>query len=178
MSRHKFIIGRVGDKEFDTKLTRSVFSSLTDADQAILALNLVGGFQNEENKAKWDKSHFPKCPFCQQHDTQQHRFLECQKFLELRAMHRVAVNLLQQNQDWTYHPILTVIPGIQQLQDILQWIPPPEKIQVVDNGRRHHRYYTDGSCENPSQPSIRRSSWAVIQDLTEIYLLPPCLQQT
>ena len=157
----------IGDKLFETHLTRNIFSSLKDADQAILALNLLGGFQTETNKAKWDKEHTPKCPLCEQNDTQQHRFLECQKFSELRTHHVEAVNLLQQNMDWTHHPILTVIPGIQQLQDILRRIPPPELIPVVPHGRTHHRYFTDGSCENPTQPLIRRSSWAVIQDLTE-----------
>lgn len=157
----------IGDKLFETHLTRNIFSSLKDADQAILALNLLGGFQTETNKAKWDKEHTSKCPLCEQNDTQQHRFLECQKFSELRTHHVEAVNLLQQNTDWTHHPILTVTPGIQQLQDILRRIPPPEPIPGVTHGRTHHRYFTDGSCENPTQPLIRRSSWAVIQDLTE-----------
>ena len=80
--------------------------------------------------------------------------------------HHEAVSLLQQNTDWTYHPILTVVPGIQQIQDILQRIPQPDPIPIVANDNSHHRYYTDGACENPKQPLIRRSSWAVIQDMT------------
>ncbi len=91
------------------------------------------------------------CPLCHQTDTQSHRFLECQKFHDLRVQHHEAVSLLQQNVDWTYHPILT---GIRQIQDILQRIPPSESIP-------------DGACENPTQPLIRRSSWAVIQDMTD-----------
>ena len=166
---HKQIQHRrgIGEMMLDTHLTRNVFSSLKDADQAILALNLLGGFQTEEVKAKWDKTHESKCPLCHQVDTQSHRFLECQHFRDLRIQHSEAVNLLQQNIDWTYHPILKVIPGIQQLQEILQRIPPPERIPIVANVNSHHRYYTDGACENPTLPMIRRSSWAVIQDLTD-----------
>ena len=88
-----------------------------------------------------------------------------------RMQHSAAVGLLQQNPDWTCHPILTLVPGIQQIQGILQRIPPPEPIPVIERHHSHRRYFTDGACESPTQPLIRGRAWAVIQDLSEDNLM-------
>ena len=145
-----------------------MFSSLRDADQAILALNLLGGF-NWRRSTKVGRTISQNVHYIT--EIIPNNIVSWSAKNDRRMQHSAAVGLLQQNPDWTCHPILTLVPGIQQIQDILQRIPPPEPIPVIERHHSHRRYFTDGACENPTQPLIRRRAWAVIQDLSEDNLM-------
>ena len=53
------------------------FSQLSDEEQQLIKLNVVGGFQTEQRKSNWDADTKGECVFCGQADTRQHRLLEC-----------------------------------------------------------------------------------------------------
>ena len=158
----------IGPKAFDYVLTRKVFSSFSDTDQVILANNMIGGFQNETIKAKWDDQCTSICPLCDQVDHQGHRFLNCPKFEELRSKHKEAVEILSHKRpDWVYHPIAHESPDIPLFSGIHDNLQQVEPAVVSAQDKTHHRYYTDGACSDPTNINCRRSGWAVIQDITD-----------
>ena len=61
--------------EINLSLQWRVFSRMTDVDQKLTALNLVGGFQTNAIKSKWDDDVQVKCSFCDEYDSRGHRVL-------------------------------------------------------------------------------------------------------
>ena len=143
------------------------FNTFPAHDQAILANHILGGFQNESKKSKWDLESSNKCPLCHQVDDQRHRFLDCKCFENLRNNHKEAIRILEDiRPNWIYHPVAVQSDETSLIVGVLQAIPPVESSSVVQNSTKHHRYFTDGACENPTHSNIRRSAWAVVQDLS------------
>lgn len=67
----------VGDFIPDNRLSMRVFASFPDEMQQLLKLNMVGGFQTQSMKAKWNKDISDLCPICGKCDTREHRLLDC-----------------------------------------------------------------------------------------------------
>ena len=154
---------------WDIPSTTEVFSSFhSDEEQAILANHILGGFQNEVKKSKWDDESNNLCLLCNQVDVRRHRFLDCKHFENLRNQHKEAIHILEYHRaNWVYHPVAYQSEDTKLIQSVLQTIPPVETIKEVEFSTTHHRYFTDGACAHPTIPSIRRSAWAVVQDLSE-----------
>ena len=173
----------LGQVTWDIPLTIDIFSKSSPNDQAILANHILGGFQNETKKSKWDMESSNQCPVCHQVDDQRHRFLDCQCFERLRDQHKEAVQILQNTRpNWMYHPVAYQSEDTSLIVGVLRAIPAVETISEVPASTKHHRYFTDGACENPNHPIIRRSAWAVVQDFSndplvrekEAALVSPC----
>ena len=148
--------------------TIEVFSKFPEHNQAILANHIIGGFQNEVKKSKWDMESSNRCPLCQQVDDQRHRFLDCVHFANIREIHKEAIHILEQvRPKWIYHPVTYQSEETSLIEGVLHAIPPVESINQVVTSTSHHRYFTDGACENPTHTTIRRSAWAVVQDFSE-----------
>ena len=67
----------LGEFFIDQRLGQKIFSQLSDEEQQLIKLNVVGGFQTEQRKSNWDADTKGECVFCGQADTRQHRLLEC-----------------------------------------------------------------------------------------------------
>ena len=151
----------------DIPSTLKVFSKFSADNQAILANHILGGFQNEYKKSKWAPEANHQCPLCNQIDLQKHRFLECHHFEAIRSEHKEAIHILEVSRpNWLYHPIATQARETPLIKDVLQNIPAVVTPDDVGHSMKHHRYYTDGACENPTCLDIRRSAWAVVQDVS------------
>ena len=74
--------------------------------------------------------------------------------------------MLGQNEDWQYLPLVTKHPFAQMLRICLTAFQLPEALPHTDVPMKHHRYFTDGACINPTFSDARISSWAVIRDMT------------
>ena len=70
----------------DVELFHKVFAKFSDADQRILLLNLVGGYQSNTAKSRWDKNIETKCDCCDQQDHVDHRHYSIFVMLTLRPL--------------------------------------------------------------------------------------------
>ena len=77
----------VGDFVPDFHIFHSTFSKLTDGEQNLVKLNVVGAFQTQMQKSKWDKDCSAECELCGGEDTREHRLLHCPKLQSVRDMH-------------------------------------------------------------------------------------------
>ena len=151
----------------DCHLTRSVFSNLSPADQRLILLNVIGGFQTQVIKAKWCHTESIHCPLCKAVDNQQHRFLECTALTDVRTAHPEAVEILSKDRpQWIYNLLAQKSPYIYGIHKILSSLPPVSHSDVEIPNFSHLRFYTDGACSNPTIPHLRVSSWSVVCDMT------------
>lgn len=143
-----------------------VFSGMSDSDQQLTKLNVVGGFQTDSMKAKWDEETTGNCEFCGQLGTREHRLLRCTKFLELRAEWKHACEILEnKRREWIYLPIPRQHPDVVVLRawpSMIKVLDPPP-IQRIQQG--HCRFFTDGGAIHPRHPFARIASWSVVQDV-------------
>ena len=168
---HAFVTQQVqhrrglGGFHFDFSLTQRVFESLDPKHQKLIRMNLVGGFQTKAIQAKWNCTITNKCPLCSQVEDQAHLILECPVLCEVRDRHKEACDVLvHQRPHWIYHPIALHSPYIDLVKDTLDAIKPIEEVPFCDSDNPNLRFYTDGSCTDPTEPSYRRAAWAVIGD--------------
>ena len=156
----------------DLDITRRVFQSLTVHERSIIALNMVGGFQTEATKMKWNDESQGLCEICGQIDDRPHRILSCCAWEATRQKHVEAVELLRgECSDWVYLSLARKHEEVDVLNIILNARQPPDPVQLQTTtqpeGKVHFRLFTDGACVMPTDPSCRRASWAVIQDTAE-----------
>ena len=151
-------------------VTQKVFQSLTIKERSIVALNVVGGFQSEATKKIWDDECQGLCPICGELDDRPHPLIHCSAWVDIRAKHQDAVDLLRgMRSDWIYLPFARKHENVDLLQTIFntRLVPEPivlEKIRLGED-RVHFRMFTDGACVMPTDRTCRRASWAVIQDI-------------
>ena len=173
MSRYwsKFVFSEVIDRkgipndEVNVSVQLSVFSSLTDAEQKLIALNVTGGFQTNAIKKKWNEDVEVQCNFCEQFDNRAHRLLTCTATSVTRDQHMDAVGILtNEYPDWQYLPLATHVEDTNVFLMAMQAIklPKPDPAMIVH--ATHHIYYTDGGCIFPQIADARISSWAVVRD--------------
>lgn len=173
MSRYwsKFVFSAVIDRkgipndEVNVSVQLSVFSSLTDAEQKLTALNVTGGFQTNAIKKKWNEDVEVQCNFCEQFDNRAHRLLTYTATSVTRDQHMDAVGILtNEYPDWQYLPLATHVEDTNVFLMAMQAIklPKPDPAMIVH--ATHHIYYTDGGCIFPQIADARISSWAVVRD--------------
>lgn len=137
--------------------------ALTDKEQKLIAMNLVGGFQTEGVKAKWLNECDAECPFCQAIDTHSHRMLECPFLESVRLQHPDAVKLLSRKLEWMYHPFFDAFPEEKIFFSLFQSVTEVDLQSIVPTPAETHIYFTDGSCIFPDDVNFRRAAWAVIR---------------
>ena len=100
----------MGNFYLDTQLGTKQFAMLSDEDQQLVKLNVVGGFQTDKRKAGWSEDVEGSCIFCGQDDTRSHRLLECEYFKDLREQNQEACNILANiREEWVFYRYLDFI---------------------------------------------------------------------
>ena len=157
----------MGDFYLDTQLGMKQFALLSDEDQQLVKLNVVGGFQTDKRKAGWSEDVEGSCMFCGQADTRSHRLLECEYFKSLREQNQEACDILANTrEEWFFLPLPRLHPEVFLLQHFLSMIqdvpiPEPKRQNTV-----FMRFFTDGGAINPTCPMARIASWSVVEDLS------------
>ena len=150
---------------FDFTLTQRVFEALDPKHQKLIRMNMVGGFQTKIIQSKWSSVVSDKCPLCDQVEDQQHVILKCCALQRVRDRHDEACKILTfQRPQWIYHPIAIKSRHLEVVREALDAIQPFSDIPCIEHTNSNLRFYTDGSCTDPAEPSFRRASWAVIGD--------------
>ena len=148
--------------------TRRVFSKLSEEEQQLVKLNMVGGFQTEKRKSQWDEDNDGTCPFCQSDDTRPHRLLECAVFQHIRDQFpNVLRDLHNDRHNWIYLPLAIEPSMVTILQNFLEKVKTPLIPALFGGERDTLRFYTDGGAIHPRCPRARIASWAVVQDVSE-----------
>ena len=157
----------------DVALTAKVVQTLSPTEQAIIAMNISGGFQSGEVKNKWASGVDEFCPFCGQTDTKWHGIVECPAFQSVRVKHKQALKILQKfRPEWVDLPIARRhhdAPFLNLIHDA--WKEPElndielhsDQLQGMNS---HYVFYTDGACKFPTVKHAKYASWAIIQDIS------------
>lgn len=157
----------VGDFLIDFKLLSSVFSGRSECEQQLLKLNVVGGFQTQQQKALWDSDITPACQLCGEPDTREHRFLLCGHLANVRQQHGEACRILQcLRPEWCYLPLPRLFDEVTIIRAFVATIKLPDLGAPFETGSSHMRFFTDGGAIHPSKHFSRLAAWSVIQDLS------------
>ena len=117
----------VGDFLIDFKLLSSVFSGRSECEQQLLKLNVVGGFQTQQQKALWDSDITPACQLCGEPDTREHRFLLCSYLTNVRQQHGEACRVLQcLRPEWCYLPLPRLFDEVTIIRAFVARIKLPD----------------------------------------------------
>ena len=156
----------VVDYRIDFKLAAKLLSSMGDSEQHLLKLNVVGGFQTQQQKALWDENVVSACLLCGEPDTREHRLLSCKATLHVRAQHVEACRILSEYPpEWCYMPLPRQFDEIAILKAFIATIKIPPLDQSFNSGQSRLRFFTDGGALHPSHHVGRLAAWAVVQDL-------------
>ena len=171
---HEFVFQQVDNRRgiptdrVDVELLHSIFTKLSDEEQKILLLNLVGGYQTNTIKAMWDSSIDTKCDCCDQQDHVDHRMLYCPALQHIRDQHSEAIQILSEHRtSWIYHPFPTLCQECRVVEALNRCvtIPYPEVLEQIEHPS-HLNMFTDGGCEFPTDYTSRHASWAVVADFS------------
>ena len=143
----------VGDYHVDFKLAAKLLSTMEDADQHLLKLNVVGGFQTQQQKALWDENVISACLLCGEPDTREHRLLSCKDTLHVRAQHTEACRiLLDYRPEWCYMPLPRLFDEIAILRAFVATIKVPPLEQAEFSGQSRLRFFYRWWRNSPSSP--------------------------
>jgi hypothetical protein len=157
----------VGDFLVDFPLANRVFTNLDEETQQLVKLNVVGGFQTQSMKAKWDKDIDDKCIFCGMPDTREHRMLECLVGADIRnEFHHVCTMLRDTRPEWIFLPLPRQHEMCLLLRAYIKLIKPPIIPHAFDTEASELRFFTDGGAINPACAPARIATWSVVQDLS------------
>ena len=157
----------------DVALTAKMVQTLSPTEQAIIAMNISGGFQTNSNKCKWACGKDEFCEFCGEVDTKWHGIVECKAMQPVRLKHKNAVKTLR-----LFRPEWVDLPIARRHQDVpflnmihASWKEPElEDIDLhIDSCApvsQHFVFYTDGACKYPTIKHAKYASWAIIQDIS------------
>ena len=157
----------VGDHIPDAAILHSVFHQFTEADQNILKMNVVGGFQTNSQKAKWDEDTSDQCPLCKEKDTREHRLLGCAPLQQIRDNFPDACSVLDQKRpEWVYVPLPRLHNEVVVLRAFLQTVKFPQIPLPKVSDNHVYKFYTDGGSKQPRHMQARIATWAVVQDIS------------
>eukprot|EP00438_Fugacium_kawagutii_P032090 Skav202511 [mRNA] locus=scaffold1359:161060:165608:- [translate_table: standard] len=156
----------VGEVHLHPRQSAKCFASLTATEQKLLLHNMLGAFQSEAIKAKWDSHSDATCPLCQEVDSRTHRVLYCPALLEVRQTFPEAIQIISdQRQDWVYFPLAQAYPHQHVLETLLNLIPPTDVPEPVDISREVVSFFTDGGALHTTDSRARIAGFSVVQDI-------------
>ena len=156
-----------GDFLPDVALFHSVFHKLSQENQQILKLNVVGAFQTAAQKSKWDDDAVDECELCGASDTRAHRLLECMPLQEVRAESLDACSNLQgPRPEWIYLPIPRCHDDLTAFRAFVNSVKVPEVVAPRNCDLSRMRFFTDGGARYPRYCDARIATWAVVQDIS------------
>ena len=163
------MVDRKGVDDFlpDASVLHAVFQSFDEPDQNILEINLVGGFQTNSQKAKWDEDASEQCCLCDGKDTREHCLLHCLPLKPAREEHvEACVTLAEKRTEWIYVPLPRLHDEVVVLRAFLQTVKFPEIHPPSECDCGLYRFFTDGGSKQPKCMNGRIATWAVIHDLS------------
>lgn len=153
--------------------TRAVLFKLPPGKFARIIQEISGAFQTANQKQKWDLTASLKCSYCIHDDSRHHRIYECPATDPIRSRHQDIVEHFRFDSDVMHElPVLFVHPQ-QELVQTLHWTQPVatfevalvEKILQLYESGFLPTFYTDGSCQCPTIPSVSYASFSIVLDL-------------
>ena len=143
-------------------LFHRVFHGFDDLQQNLLKLNVVGGFQTQSQKAKWDDETKEACELCNADDTREHRLLHCPALKDVRDVMVEQCNVLENcRQEWIYLPIPRKHPDASLLRAFFQTVKFPETIVFRQSDCERWKIFTDGSAKFPRHAPARIATWSL-----------------
>ena len=149
------------------ELVETVLKALPKVAQRHVANIIVGGFQSNGARAKWDPLQDPACELCGMPDSKSHRILECPATSELRKLYGPLLQWISQHAPhWLHCPFPTVHEQEPFLR--LLWrsrhLQPPQCLSrlVAQAVPSELHLFTDGTCSWPDRPAARHAAWAVL----------------
>ena len=160
---HRHLESRKGipPMPIDFQTTRRVFSRLNDIEQRITLLNLIGGYQPGQIKAKWAGEDHQLCQLCQRPDTRGHRLTECPCLSSIRQQHPEAMAALREHPHWVYLPLSS-----RSQEEEMMWmygLMQVDEQPLEINKQMPWTFYTDGAASCPQHSGIRQASYAIVQ---------------
>eukprot|EP00435_Cladocopium_sp_Y103_P004600 s2444_g1.t1 len=157
----------MGDYVPDTMVFHKVFSKFNDAEQNLLKLNVVGGFQTGSQKAKWNDDNDQACELCGEVDDRSHRLLHCAPLKQARDDAQDACVVLNDTRpEWIYMPIPRLHDKVLLLRAFLKTVRCPDVIAPRNCDLPTMRFFTDGGTKHPRSPDARIATWSVVQDIS------------
>ena len=153
--------------------TRKILSLFQDPQRTLLIRELAGGYQLSTQKKHWLESEDGICRHCGQENSRRHRWKECPIGSDIREPFASLFQYVESTGSCMLDfPAVFVHPDRNALRLLhFSFVLPvwPVKIHLaLENHLRHAgqpHFYTDGSCQFPSEPSSRYSAFSVVWDL-------------
>ena len=163
-----------GFPAIEKEATTQCVQSFSDAEQKLILREISQAFQTNSQKSKWDEHEEGLCPYCQEKDSKQHRYLECKALTHIREQHPAAIDILQEcHPGWCNLPVIFRHPQHDLLHAIHYRMPsaniPNEVVQTIlqiatDNPPQ---FFTDGSSLNQASPESRFTAFAIVADIAQ-----------
>ena len=154
--------------EINITVTTKTFATFPDQEQQTLALYACGAFTHENQARHWNDQS-GECIFCgSTDDSQIHRVLHCPAFENLREHFSETFQWVRQHCSfWAATPLLPVCPDETTWMQICSLqrnvFQPPDE---CEEPQKRRRFFTDGSCRNPTQPEASFAAWSVLEDVS------------
>eukprot|EP00438_Fugacium_kawagutii_P024143 Skav222779 [mRNA] locus=scaffold600:465899:470917:+ [translate_table: standard] len=151
----------------DQHATHRIMKKLEDREQTVY-LQYLSGASRMGAQLKHFARDTPECPFCTAEDTLEHRLLECHIGETCRNQHDAIVSDLRDgNPTWMFLPAVFHDPFYEfctwwhQVSPHTQ--PVPQVLRdITDQPNVHWAVFTDGSCDHPAEPTLRRAAFAIV----------------
>ena len=133
-------------------------------DRAIILTALNGTFFTANHLKHRDPEASDSCHLCGAQDSIYHRNWECEALQDARAhLSQDDRSILLSMHPATYnHGWMPLPPSVSIFRKMLQQQPIPEHLHPFPFIPHHLHVFTDGSCENPTDPFTRICSWGVV----------------
>lgn len=134
---------------------------------------ISGAFQVASQKKKWDPSVSDECPFCTQLDSRRHRVYECPATANTRSQHQAILDYYEHHSD-LIHELPVIFQDSQyELLNTIHWTQPVaqfdpslvSKLQELCSEGWSPVFYTDGSCQYPTLPTVSFAAFSIVLDL-------------
>lgn len=123
---------------------------------------MSAGWQSNSGLALWSATQSEKCDWCEHTDTHTHQLLHCQAFKNVREQHTDAVTYMQNNPRTCWFPLPVHSPNIALLKQAMHLRIHTAYNHALDSIQAGTVFYTDGSCDAPTDPYAARAAWAVV----------------
>lgn len=155
----------------DKHRTCQVLATLPFSKQLLMVREIAGNFQTAHQKSTWNSDFDDECQWCgHEGDTRQHRLLFCSAFHSHREpFHEAVQQVIDTGGDFAELPVIFKHPHYDFHDAIHMKMPrvtiEPQNLPTLLGHEGFRNYYTDGSCQFPSQPSLRYAAFSVVVDL-------------
>ena len=153
--------------------TRAVLRKLPAGKFARVLQEISGAFQTASQKQKWDPSTGGECIYRQHADSRKHRIFECPATEHIRDRYRSVVEFWLFQSDIVHELPVIFLDTQYELLQTLHWTQPAasfdpklvETLQQLCAEGFSPTFYTDGSCQYPTLPTVSFAGFSIVLDL-------------